>query len=99
MKKLILTLIATAAATSFSLAQVGYWTDVGLVPRTPTIDVNTNNNNSDLETGDISITSNTNVVLAYEDDGGGITDFEANWTLYNRNGALLIAPMDITNIY
>ncbi len=99
MKRFILTLIATAAATSISLAQVGYWTQAGLTPRTTTIDVNNNDyNNGDTETGDISITSNTNVVLAFEDDGSGITDFEACWTLYNANGTLLIAPATITNI-
>src|SRR2546425_1215362 len=98
MKTFILTLIALAAATSLSLAQVGYWTDAGLTPRTATIDVNTNYNNSSLETGDISITSNTNVVLAWEDDGSGLTDFEAAWTLYDSLGNLLIAPGTITNL-
>src|SRR5437879_1471622 len=98
MKRLILTFIIMAAATSFSLAQVGYWTDAGLIPRTATIDVNTNYNNNDLETGDISITSNTNIVLAWEDDDGDILDFEAVWTLFDNNGNLLIAPGTITNI-
>jgi len=77
MKKFLLTLLAISAATSLSLAQVGYWTQAGLTPRTATIDVNTNYNNNDLEIGDVSITSNTNVVMAWEDDCGGITDFEA----------------------
>src|SRR5437016_4321296 len=98
MKKFVLTLILTAAATSFSWAQVGYWPNAGLTPRTATIDVNTNYNNNSLETGDISITSNTNVVLAWEDDDGGLLDFEAVWTLFDRNGNLLIAPTTITNI-
>src|SRR6266478_5792469 len=98
MKTFILTLIAVAAATSLSLAQVGYWTDAGLTPRTATIDVNTNYNNSSLEVGDISITSNTNVVLAWEDDGGGLEDFEAAWTLHNSVGNLVLAPITITNL-
>jgi len=55
MKTFVLTLLAMAAATSLSLGQVGYWPQAGLVPRTITIDVNTNYNNNDLETGDISI--------------------------------------------
>jgi len=36
MKKFILILIATTAATSLSLAQVSYWTAAGLTPRTAT---------------------------------------------------------------
>src|SRR5258708_6226677 len=98
MKRFILILIATAAATSLSLGQVGYWTDAGLIPRTATIDVNTNYDNFRLETGDITITSNNNVVLAWEDDDGGLQDFEAVWTLHDNNGNLLIAPATITNI-
>lgn len=101
MKTAILFLIATAASASLCLAQltqVGYPEEAGLTPRTGTIDVNTNSNNHDLETGDISITSNTNVVLAWEDDDGGIFDFEACWTLYNANGTLLTPPVTITNI-
>src|ERR1041384_5737307 len=97
MKTKILLFLALVMTSSLSLAQVGYWTDAGLIPRTVTIDVNTNYNNNSLETGDISITSNTNVVLAWEDDRGGLTDWEAVWTLYDRNGNLLIAPTTITN--
>src|SRR5438132_13468363 len=104
MKRFILTLIAMAAATSLSLAQVGYWTDAGLTPRTGTIDVNTNGNfgnNNNLETGDISIAANNDIVLAWEDDqgaGGPLTDYEAVWTLFDNNGNLLITPTTITNI-
>src|SRR5438046_2280011 len=61
----------------------------------------TNYNNNDIETGDIAITANTNVVLAFEDDlggGGPLTDFEAVWTLYDSLGNLLITPTTITNI-
>ena len=90
--------MAMAAATSLSRAQVGYWPDAGLTPRTATIYVNTNNNNNSLETGDISITSNGNVILAWEDDGSGLTDWESTWTLYDSNGILLTAPATITNI-
>jgi len=98
MKTLILSILATVAATSLSFAQVGYWSDAGLIPRTPTIDVNTNDNNNSLETGDISITANTNTVLAWEDDGNGLTDWEAVWTLYDSLANLLVAPVTITNI-
>ncbi|MBI3849902.1 MAG: hypothetical protein HY298_06375 [Verrucomicrobia bacterium] len=98
MKTKIITLLALVITSSLSLAQVGSPEDAGLTPRTSTIDVNTNYNNNSLETGDITITSNTNVVLAYEDDDGGILDFEANWTVYSALGALLTPAVTITNI-
>ncbi len=98
MKKLLVTFVATALGTSLSLAQVGTPADAGLIPRTPTIDVNTNYNNSALETGDITITDNGNVFPVWEDDGGDLTDWEAVWTVYNNNGVLLTPPVTITNI-
>ena len=100
MKKFLVTLLATASATSLSLAQVGAPSDAGLIPRTPTIDVNTNYPNHVVETGDISITSNFNVVPCWEDDGAGgtITDWEAVWTLYNSNGVLIMPGVTMTNL-
>lgn len=100
MKKFLVTLLATASATSLSLAQVGAPSDAGLIPRTPTIDVNTNYPNHVVETGDISITANFNVVPCWEDDGaaGTITDWEAVWTLYNSNGVLIMPGVTMTNL-
>lgn len=98
MKKLLVTFVATALGTSLSLAQVGTPADAGLIPRTPTIDVNTNYNNGGLETGDITITSNGNVIPVWEDDGATLQDWEAVWTVYNNNGALLTPAVTITNI-
>jgi hypothetical protein len=80
------------------MAQVGVPGDAGLTPRTPTIFVNTNYNNNNLETGDISITANNNVVVAFEDDGADLTDWEATWTLYDSLGNLLTPAVTITNI-
>jgi hypothetical protein len=80
------------------MAQVGAPGDAGLTPRTPTIFVNTNYNNNNLETGDISITANKNVLVAWEDDGADLTDWEATWTLYDSLGNLLTPAVTITNI-
>ena len=98
MKKLILILIGTAAITSLSLAQVGQPENAGLTARTSTIYVNTNYNNNGLEVGDITITSNDKVLLAFEDDGEGLTDWEAIWTLYDSLGNLLTPAVTITNL-
>lgn len=93
MKKILLTLAATAFAASVSMAQtVGTPADAGLIPRTPTIDVNTNFNNNNLETGNVVITANTNVVLGWEDDGAvdnSIDYWGTVFVTYDRNGNLV----------
>ena len=38
------------------------------------------------------------MVIAWEDDDGGLLDFEAVWTLFDNNGNLLLAPVTMTNI-
>ena len=100
MKIRILGSLAILAIGTSSLAQVGQPQDIGLTPRTGTIDVNTNYNNNALETGDITIGSNGNIMLAWEDDNGSIPlqDFEAVWTMYNNQGNLLTPPATVTNI-
>src|ERR1043166_8495576 len=96
--RILVSLAITAIATS-CLAQVGQPQDAGLTPRTGTIEVNTNYNNNSLETGDISIGANGNILLAWEDDNGSIPlqDFEAVWTLYDNQGNLVIPPATLTN--
>src|SRR5438445_10859109 len=79
-----------------SPGQVMYMADAGLTPQTGIIDVAIHNNNR-IETGDIAITGNGNVVLAWEDDGSGVSDFEAVWTLFDPNGNLLLTPTLMTN--
>lgn len=100
MKKLLVTLLATAFATSLSMAQVGAPADAGLIPRTPTIDVSTNLPNNAIETGDISITANFNVVPCWEDDGpdGTIYNWQAIWTVYDANGNRITPAVTMTNI-
>src|SRR3954452_9897157 len=97
MKKFLATLLATAFATSLSLAQVGVPANAGLIPRTATIDVETNYQNNAVETGDISITANFNVVPCWEDDGPGVHDFEAVWKVFDMNGNVVTPGVNITN--
>ena len=97
--RILVSLAITAIATS-CLAQVGQPQDAGLTPRTATLEVNTNYNNNALETGDISIGANGNILMAWEDDNGSIPlqDFEAVWTLFDNQGNLVIPPATVTNI-
>src|SRR5947207_15832310 len=70
----------------------------GLIPKTPTFYVNTNYfNNGGGESPGVAIAANGNVIIAWEDDGSGIADFEAVWSLFDGNGNLLTPATVITN--
>lgn len=87
-----------AGSSALCLAQVGQPGAAGLTPRTPTIDVGTNFNNANLETGGAGITANTNVVLAWEDDGADITYWAGPYTVFDRDGLLLTPNSSIDGI-
>ena len=74
---------------------------VGLLPRTGTIDVNTNINYGAANTTKwLDITANHNVAVCWSDTGTAATDFKSLnlvWTLYDSNGVKLIPPTVITN--
>ena len=99
MKKRILSvgaLAITAALVSSVVAQTvtGKPEDNKLTPATGTFYVNVppdpippnNLNNSNTKSLGIAIASNGNMIIGWEDDGDALTDFEAVWTLYDRNG-------------
>lgn len=98
MNKILATLVATGFATSLSQAQVATPQESGLIPKTATLDINTAYANNRVETGDISITSNGNIVPCWEDDGSTITDWEAVWTVYSSNGVPIIPAVTMTNL-
>src|SRR5437870_4441227 len=99
MKAHIASLIITAASSALCLAQLaGNPEDSGLLPRTPTFYVNTNYfNNGGGESPGVAIAANGNVIIGWEDDGSGIADFEAVWSLFDGNGILLTPATVITN--
>jgi len=100
MKKTLLTVLLTSAAASLAFAQpgfVGYWPDASLTPRSATTYLTNYFNNHD-ETGDVTIGANGNVLLAWEDDGSDLTDWESTWTLYDSNGNLVLPAVTITNL-
>ncbi len=72
----------------------------GLTPVSETIYINTvdtvNNNNT--ESIGIAISRNGNVIVGWEDDGDGLTDNEAVWTLFNRDGVQVTQDTEITTI-
>src|SRR5437667_12245079 len=93
--KVKLTTILLIIAASLSQAQT---VTSGLIPKTTTFYVNTNYfNNGGGESPGIAIAANGNVIIGWEDDGSGIADFEAVWSLFDGNGNLLTPATVITN--
>ena len=66
--------------------------DNGLTPKTETIYLNVppdSLNNGNTESLGVAIGQNGNVLVGWEDDGDGILDTEALWTMYNSSGVSL----------
>lgn len=62
--------------------------DNGLTPKTATFYINTPDtiNNSSTESLGVAIANNGNILIGWEDDGDGVTDLEAVWTMFDANG-------------
>ncbi|MFB3785026.1 MAG: hypothetical protein ACE15F_01515 [bacterium] len=62
--------------------------DNGLTPKTSTLYINTPDtiNNTSTESLGAAIANNGNILIGWEDDGDGVTDLEAVWTLFDANG-------------
>jgi hypothetical protein len=92
--------VQTAAGRFFSVAPLGPPEDNGLTPVSGTFYVNTETtiNNGRLESLGVAIANNGNVLIGWEDDGSGLTDLEAVWTLFDRAGNLLTMDQTITSL-
>ncbi|MCB1128684.1 MAG: hypothetical protein KDM81_19470, partial [Verrucomicrobiae bacterium] len=72
----------------------------GLAARTDTFfvnDLSDSPNNGSTESLGVAITSGGDVVIGWEDDGDGLSDFEAVWTLYSAGGTPLTEDAEITS--
>jgi hypothetical protein len=88
-------ILAVFGTTAICLSQS---VENGLVPVTDTFYVNTNyTQNGSSESLGVTIAANGNVLIGWEDDGAGIQDFEAAWTLFDGTGAMLTPETTITN--
>ncbi len=84
------------AATKPGLAEAN-----GLEPLGPTVYVNpgdTTQNNGKVESLGVGVIANGNVVVGWEDDGDGLTDQEAVWTVYNPAGVAQTPVTTLTTI-
>lgn len=55
-------------------------------------------NNNSTESIGVSIASNSNVIIGWEDDGDDLNDLEAVWTLWDTNGNLLTESAEISSL-
>ncbi len=91
---------AVMAGQAFGqLALPGTPEDNGLQPVSETVYLNTSDtiNNASTESLGIAIARNRNVIVGWEDDGDGLTDLEAVWTLINDSGVSITPDTDITS--
>lgn len=78
--------------------------DNGLTPKTSTIYVNRKTleidqiNNGNTESLGVAIANGGNVIVGWEDDGEGVTDLEAVWTLYDSAGVPVTPPTETTSL-
>lgn len=72
----------------------------GLTPVSETVYINTTDtiNNNNTESIGIGIARNGNVIIGWEDDGDGLADLEAVWTLFDRDGKPITPDTDLTTI-
>ncbi|HOJ61018.1 MAG TPA: hypothetical protein PK878_12090 [bacterium] len=73
--------------------------DNGLTPRTSTLYINTPDtiNNSSTESLGAAIANNGNIIIGWEDDGDGVRDLEAVWTMFDGNG-VSITPDTVVSV-
>lgn len=98
-------LVAVAAALSAAsiwAQSPGNPEDNGVTPITATFYVNTPDTILNLanrtESIGIGITRNSNVIIGWENDGDALTDLEAVWTLYSRDGVQLTPDTEQTSL-
>jgi len=73
--------------------------DNGVRPVSDTLYLNTSDtlNNTKTESLGIGIARNGNVIVGWEDDGEGLNDLEAVWTLVSDSGTWITPATDITS--
>lgn len=101
-----LVLGAVLAGSTAVLGQVlpGIPEDSAVVPKTATTFINritgniTTINNGGTESLGVAIANNGNVIVGWEDDGDGLADIEAVWTMFDSAGSSITPNVDQTSI-
>lgn len=92
--------IALLASQAIGQILPGTPEENGLSPVGETVYVNTEDtlNNGRTESIGVAIGRNGNVMVGWEDDGEALSDLEAVWTLYNRDGQSITPDTEITSV-
>jgi hypothetical protein len=99
-----LTALAVFAMGSVAQQLPGLPEENGLVPKTDTIYVNRltadiqNINNGSTESLGVAIANGGNVIVGWEDDGDGLKDIEAVWTLFDSGGAWITPDTTVNSV-
>ncbi len=97
-------LAALGCAVAWGQAIPGAPQDNGLTPKTDTIYINRKTleideiNNGNTESLGVAIANNGNVIIGWEDDGDGVANLGAVWTIYDSAGALVTPPTETTSL-
>jgi hypothetical protein len=105
MKDMVRILVASVGVAGL-LAQTppGAPEDNGLTPKTPTVYINRktaeidNINNDNTESLGVAIANGGNVIVGWEDDGDGLQDIEAVWTLFDSAGNSITPDTETTSV-
>lgn len=94
--------LTAAAFSATALAQgtlPGKPEDNGLRPVSETIYINTPEilNNTQTESLGVAIAQNGNVIVGWEDDGEGLNNLAAVWTLLDRDGRMITLDTEVTS--
>lgn len=101
-KLVLFTMLGSLAAWAQSTP--GAPEDNGLTPKTATIYVNRKTleidqiNNGNTESLGVAIANGGNVIVGWEDDGDGVANLGAVWTLYDSAGNPITPPTETTSL-
>jgi hypothetical protein len=103
-QSILYSLAALGCAMAWGQAVPGAPQDNGLTPKTDTLYVNRKTleidqiNNGNTESLGVAIANGGNVIVGWEDDGDGLQDIEAVWTMYDSAGNSITPNTETTSV-
>jgi hypothetical protein len=103
--KLLLAACLAASVPASAQTLPGIPEDSAVMPKTGTQYINrktsliTTINNGNTESLGVAIASGGNVIVGWEDDGDGLADQEAVWTMFDSAGASITPDTEMTSLF
>lgn len=96
----VLAAVMASACVAMAQAVPGTPEENGLTPKGPTIFLNLPSvlNNDNSESIGIALGGSGNVMVGWEDDGDGLADAQAVWTILDSTGAYVTPETDQTSL-